>query len=139
MDMLWLSQFHRAKHKLIHDFKIEIEEAPERNVHGFKGYRLKQEQLAMLQKKKPALLRAFFALPTAVSASAEAKGYARPAITITAAIVRPTIAAAITAVVRPRSVAVASIVRAVVTIAIVSIVSIAIVSIVSTTRADVGR
>jgi hypothetical protein len=38
---------------------FEIEEAPERNVHGFKGYRLKQEQLAMLQRKKPALLRAF--------------------------------------------------------------------------------
>jgi hypothetical protein len=24
--VLWLSQFHRAKRKLIHDFKIEIEE-----------------------------------------------------------------------------------------------------------------
>jgi hypothetical protein len=48
MDMLWLSQFHRAKHKLIHDFKIEIEEAPGRKGHGFKWCRLKQEQLAML-------------------------------------------------------------------------------------------
>ena len=45
--VLWLSQFHRAKHKLIHEFEIEIEEAPERNIHGFKGYRLKQEQMAL--------------------------------------------------------------------------------------------
>jgi hypothetical protein len=37
-----------AELTLIHDFKIEIEEAPERNVHGFKGYRLKQAQLVML-------------------------------------------------------------------------------------------
>ena len=37
---LWLSQFHRALHNLKHRFEIEIEEAPERNVHGFKGYRL---------------------------------------------------------------------------------------------------
>jgi hypothetical protein len=108
---------------------FEIEEAPERNVHGFKGYRLKQEQLAMLQKKKPALLRAFFALPTAVSASAEAKAYARPAITIAAAIVWPTVTTVIPAVVRPRSVAVAAIIRAVVTVAIVAI---------TTTGADVG-
>jgi hypothetical protein len=47
--VLWLSQFHRAlrdlKRKNPH---IEIEEAPERNVQGFKGYRLKQSQLAML-------------------------------------------------------------------------------------------
>jgi hypothetical protein len=42
-----LSQFHRTKHKLIHDFKIEIEEARERNIHGFRRCRLKQEQLAM--------------------------------------------------------------------------------------------
>jgi hypothetical protein len=32
---LWLSQFHRALRKLKHRFEIEIEEAPERNVHGF--------------------------------------------------------------------------------------------------------
>src|SRR6202022_4666765 len=121
--------FHRALFNLKHRFKMEIEKAPERNVHGFKGYRLKQEQLALLQKKEPASLRAFL-LPTAVSASAEAKGYARTAITITAAIVRPTITAAITAIVRPRSIAVASIIRAVVTIAIVAIVT--------PTRADVG-
>jgi hypothetical protein len=66
--------------------------------------------------------------PTAVSASAEAEGYARPAITIPAAIVWPTISAAI---VPARSVAVAFIIRAVVTTSIVSIVS--------TLRADVGR
>src|ERR1700687_2447387 len=60
---------------------MEIEDAPERNVHGFKGCRLKQEQLAMLQKKKPALLRAFLYLPTAVSATAKAKAYARPSRT----------------------------------------------------------
>jgi hypothetical protein len=47
--VLWLSQFHRALFKLKrHPFNVEIEEAPERNVHGFKGYRLKQGQLAML-------------------------------------------------------------------------------------------
>jgi hypothetical protein len=46
--VLWLSQFHRALHNLKHRFEIEIGEAPDRNVHGFKGYRLKQEQLAML-------------------------------------------------------------------------------------------
>jgi len=46
--VLWLSQFHRAFHNLKHRFEVEIEEAPERKVHGFKGYRLKQTQLAML-------------------------------------------------------------------------------------------
>jgi hypothetical protein len=46
--VLWLSQFHRAFHNLKHRFEVEIEEAQERNVHGFKGYRLKQTQLAML-------------------------------------------------------------------------------------------
>jgi hypothetical protein len=40
--VLWLSQFHRALFHLKHRFKLEIEEAPERNVHGFKGYRLMQ-------------------------------------------------------------------------------------------------
>ena len=33
--MLWLSQFHRAFHNLKHRFEVEIEEAPERKVHGF--------------------------------------------------------------------------------------------------------
>jgi hypothetical protein len=46
--VLWLSQFYRAKHNLIYKHGIEIEEAPEPSVHGFKGYRLKQEQMAML-------------------------------------------------------------------------------------------
>jgi hypothetical protein len=46
--VLWLSQFHRAKNTLVYDFGIGIEEAPERSVHGFKGYRLKQVQLAIL-------------------------------------------------------------------------------------------
>jgi len=46
--VLWLSQFHRAMFNLKKRFEIEIEEAPERNVHGFKGYRLKQTQMAML-------------------------------------------------------------------------------------------
>lgn len=32
---------------LKHRFEVEIEEAPERNVHGFKGYRLKQGQMAL--------------------------------------------------------------------------------------------
>jgi integrase len=45
--VLWLSQFHRALHTLKHRYQVEIEEAPERNVHGFKGYRLKQAQIAM--------------------------------------------------------------------------------------------
>ena len=40
--VLWLSQFHRALHALKNRFEVEIEEAPERNVHGFKEYRLKQ-------------------------------------------------------------------------------------------------
>jgi hypothetical protein len=33
---------------LKHRFKVDGEEAPARNIHGFKGYSLKQEQLAML-------------------------------------------------------------------------------------------
>jgi len=45
--VLWLSQFHRALHNLKHRFEIEIEEAPERNFHGFKGSRLKQGQMAL--------------------------------------------------------------------------------------------
>jgi hypothetical protein len=45
--------FHRALFNLKHRFKVEIEEAPERNVHGFKGYRLKQEQLARCKRKSP--------------------------------------------------------------------------------------
>jgi hypothetical protein len=28
-------------------FEVETEEAPERNVHGFRGYRLKQGQMAL--------------------------------------------------------------------------------------------
>jgi hypothetical protein len=84
----------------------------------------------------------FFVLPASVSASAVAKGYART-ITVTAAIVRPTITAAITAIVRPRSVAVASIVRAVVTIAVVAVVAIVTMTVVAVvtvvpTRTEVG-
>jgi hypothetical protein len=45
---LWLSRFHRARSELKRNPHIEIEEAPERIVHGFKDYRLKQSQLAML-------------------------------------------------------------------------------------------
>ena len=41
---------------------FEIEEAPERNVHGFKGGRLKQEQLAMLQKKKARIAAGSFCI-----------------------------------------------------------------------------
>lgn len=47
------SSGYRGCHRLTglfnlkHRFKVEIEEAPERNVHGFKGYRLKQEQMAL--------------------------------------------------------------------------------------------
>jgi hypothetical protein len=44
--VLWLSQFHRALFHLKHRFKVEIGEAPGRNIHGFKGYRLKQAQFA---------------------------------------------------------------------------------------------
>jgi hypothetical protein len=44
---LWHSQ-HHALHTLKHRYKVEIEEAPERNVQGFKGYRLNQAQFAML-------------------------------------------------------------------------------------------
>jgi hypothetical protein len=93
----------------------------------------------------------FFVLPASVSASAVAKGYARTITvtaaigrpTITAAIVRPTITAAITAIVRPRSVAVASIVRAVVTIAVVAVVAVVTIAVVAVvtvvpTRAEVG-
>ena len=40
---------HEAQRLLTsHRFKVEIEEAPERNVHGFKGYRLKQAQLTLV-------------------------------------------------------------------------------------------
>jgi hypothetical protein len=46
--VLWLSQFRRALFNLRHKHGIEIEQSPERSVHGFKGYRLKQGQLAML-------------------------------------------------------------------------------------------
>src|SRR6266853_4133175 len=80
-------------------------------------------------KEKARIAAGFFALPTAVSASAEAKAYARPSVTITPAIIRPTVTTVIPAIIRPRSVAVASIIGAVVTIAIVAI---------TTARADVG-
>jgi hypothetical protein len=43
--VLWLSQFHRALFNLRH--KHQIEQAPDRSVHGFKGYRLKQGQIAL--------------------------------------------------------------------------------------------
>ena len=79
----------------------------------------------------------FFVLPASVSASAEANGYARTAITVTAAIVRPTVTAAITAIGRSRSVAVA-IVRAVVTIAVVAIMMTIAVVVVPMSRTDVG-
>src|SRR6266568_2574256 len=81
-------------------------------------------------KKKPALLRAFFALPASVSASAEAEGYARAAITI-AAIVRPRSVAVASII--PRSVTVASIIWSVVTIAVMVVAAP-----VSMARADVG-
>ena len=45
---LYLLQFHRALQNLKRRFKIEIEEAPERNIHGFKGYRLKQAQMTLV-------------------------------------------------------------------------------------------
>ena len=85
----------------------------------------------MLVKRKPALLRLFL-FTSRVSAAAKAKAYARPAITITTAIVRST--AAIPAIVRPRSVTVASIVRAVMTIAVVAVMPI-----VAAMRAEVSR
>ena len=74
--------------------------------------------------KKARIAAGFFVLPA--SASAEPKGYARTAITITAAItaiIRLRSVAVAVAVVWPRSVAVASIMRTVVTIAIVAIVT----------------
>ena len=80
----------------------------------------------------------FFVLPASVSASAVANGYARTAITVTAAItaiVRPRSVAV--AIVRPRSVAVA-IVRAVVTIAVVAIMMTIAVVVVPMSRTDVG-
>ena len=45
--VLWLSQFHRALFNLRHKHQIEIEQSPERSVHSFKGYRLKQGQMAL--------------------------------------------------------------------------------------------
>lgn len=48
LRFLWLSQFHRALFHLKNRFGVEIKQASERNVHGFKGYRLKQAQTAML-------------------------------------------------------------------------------------------
>lgn len=78
----------------------------------------------IIEKKKPAQRAFSFVLPT--PAYAEAKGYARTAVTIPAAIVRPSVTAAIAAaIVRPGSVAVAATVWAsVTTIAIVAVVTI---------------
>ena len=45
---LYLSQFHRALHNLKRKHSIELEEASERNIHGFKGYRLKQAQMTLV-------------------------------------------------------------------------------------------
>jgi hypothetical protein len=66
------------------------------------------------KREKPASLRAFL-LPTE-STAAEAEGYARSAITI---------AAAVAAIIRSRSVAVASVIRSVGTIAVVPIAIVA--------------
>ena len=87
----------------------------------------------MLERKSPHCCGLSYS-PAAVSAATKAKANAWPAMTITAAIVRPTITTAIPAIVRPRSVAVASIVRAVVTIAVVAVIPI-----VPALRAKVSR
>ena len=80
--------------------------------------------------KEKARIAAGLCLPAA--ATAEAKAYARPAITVAAAtVIRLAIS---TAIVRPRSVTVASIVRAVMTIAVVAVMPI-----VPAMRAEVSR
>jgi len=81
-------------------------------------------------KKKARSNAGFFALPASVSASAEAEGYTRAAITITAIIGPRSVAVAS---IIPRSVTVASIIRPVVTIAVMVVTTP-----VSMARADVG-
>ena len=81
-------------------------------------------------KEKARIAAGFFVLPASVSASAEAEGYTRAAITITA-IVRPRSVAVASII--PRSVTVASIIRSVVTIAVMVVTTP-----VSMARTDVG-
>ena len=109
----------------------KIEHSPFTGEFGFGSFRILQEreQLTMLQEKSPHCC-GLFALPASVSASAEAEGYTRAAITITA-IVRPRSVAVASIV--PRSVTVASIIRSVVTIAVMVVTTP-----VSMARADVG-
>jgi len=103
--------------------------SPTSSVFVHSGYCRRWSSSRCYKKKSPHCC-GLFLLPASVSASAEAEGYTRPAITITA-IVRPRSVAVASII--PRSVTVASIMRAVVTIAVMLVTTP-----VSMARADVG-
>ena len=108
----------------------KIEHSPFTDEFGFGSFRILQRMVQLTMLKKARIAAGFFALPASVSASAEAEGYTRAAITITA-IVRPRSVAVASVI--PRSVTVASIIRSVVTIAVMVVTTP-----VSMARADVG-